>query len=280
MDTNQYEPGLSFNQYRNIGRDSELLTVNASILKQPTALEMWSAMQPDEEGESTLALSRGDALHKAVLEPKAFNEEFDDFYLMSPTKGINTKAAQEARLLNPDKILYNDDILVDVEGMQKAIERHALAMDMLNNCDHKELSGVAYDKEFNIVRKIRVDAAPGIGNDRGNYLVDIKSCQSIRFFDFRRSILKFGYHLAAAYYIDTDAMITGQPPRENFYFIGVQSVKPFMARVYALLPEDIEKGRELYKERLGILTQAVSDNQYCAYEHESDPIPIPLTFGE
>jgi hypothetical protein len=33
-----YEPGLSFAQYRAVGEGSDILTVNASLLKEPTPM--------------------------------------------------------------------------------------------------------------------------------------------------------------------------------------------------------------------------------------------------
>lgn len=269
----QYQPGLSFRRYREIGQGQPILTVNASLLKQPTPLHAKYAMESDDGASE--ALSVGDALHKAVLEPDAFDNHFDDFYMWSPTKGLDTKAACEARAMNPDKILLNEDMVEKIKRMREAIYRHPDASKMLETCTLRELSGVAGDKDFGIVRKIRIDACEGDGTPGKpwtDYLVDIKTTRKIHSPGY--DIKEFKYDIQAAFYLDTDAMITGKP-RQCFYFIFVSNVPPYCARVKPLLPEQIEKGREIYKHRLAALAQAALDGQWCAYEHEGI---TPLTY--
>jgi len=272
--TPQYEPHLSFRRYREIGKDLPILTVNASLLKKPTPLHAKYAM--DEDDGASEALSIGDALHKAVLEPHAFDNHFDDFYMFSPTKGLDTKAACEARLMNPDKILLNEDMVEKIKRMRDAVYRHKLASHLLEKCEQRELSGVAPDKDLGIVRKIRIDACQGIGTpgeEWSPYLIDIKTTRNI--VDFHRDIRQFAYDIQAAFYLDTDAMITGKP-RQSFIFIAVSNTPPYCARVYGLVPEQIEKARVIYGRRLTALATAFLEQSWEAYENEGEPIAIAL----
>lgn len=268
-----YEPGLSFRRYREIGQDLPILTVNASLLKEPTPLHSKYAME-GKDGTSD-ALSLGDAVHKAILEPDAFEQNFDDFYLLwTDTKGLDTKKAVEARILHPDKILLNQEMVDQVRYMRDAVHRHKLAAWLLSQCKERELSGVAPDKDLGIVRKIRVDACNGIGipgESWSDYLVDLKSTRNVP--DFGREIRKFEYDLQAAYYLDADGMITGKP-RQGFLFIAVANTPPYCARVYTLLPDALEKARIIYKRRLAALAVAYLERSWDAYENESEPIPV------
>jgi hypothetical protein len=269
-----YQPGLSFRRYRDIGRDLPILTVNASILKQPTPLHAKHAME-DDDGASE-ALSVGDALHKAILEPDAFDNHFDDFYMFSPTKGLDTKAAIECRVMNPDHILLTPDHVEKIKRMRDSVYRHKLAAFLLEKCTYRELSGVAADKDLGIVRKIRVDACDGIGiagASWSDYLVDVKTTRQI--LDFKRDIRNFAYDIQAAFYLDTDAMITGKP-RHGFLFIAVSNVPPYCARVYSLQPEQIDKARDIYKRRLAALSVAFLEKQWDAFENEMEPVPIAI----
>lgn len=276
-----YIRDLSFQEYRTAGDDQDMLVINASVLKKPTTLEMYIEMSRQSENKITEAIAQGDALHKAALEPDQYKNNFDDHYFMSPTSGIDTKSAQEAIMINQGRIIYNDKILDNVEGMVKAIDRHSYASSLLDHCKDKELTGLVFDEENKIIRKIRVDAAPEYHPDHGNFLLDIKTTKDITYRAFRNDVAARGYHIAAAWYLDTDAMILGlDEPRPNFYFLAVQNTKPFMARVYALLPEDIEKGRDLYKERLAMIIQGYSENSFCAYEHETNPVALSLSFNK
>lgn len=269
-----YQPGLSFRRYREIGKNAPILTVNASLLKEPTPLH--AKYQMDGNDGASDALSLGDALHKAVLEPEAFDTRFDEFYMWSPTKGLDTKAAIEARMMNPDKILLTPDMVDKVKYMRDAIYRHKLAAHLLSKCTERELSGVAADKDLGIVRKIRIDACQGIGNEGEEwspYLLDIKTTRNL--IDFRKDIRNFNYDIQGAFYLDTDAMITGKP-RQSFIFIAVSNLPPYCARVYGLVPEQIDKGRDIYKRRLAALADAFIHRQWSAWDDEMEPVAIAL----
>lgn len=269
-----YQPGLSFRHYREIGKGQPILTVNASLLKEPTPFHAKYKM--DGNDGASRALSLGDGLHKAVLEPEAFDSKFNDFYMWSPTKGLDTKAAIEARIMNPDKILLTEDMVDEIKRMRDAIYRHDLAAHLLGKCSQRELTGVAPDKDLGIVRKVRVDACQGIGTpgeEWSPYLMDIKTTGNIM--DFRWEIKKWNYDIQAAYYLDTDAMITGKP-RPNFIFIAVSNLPPYCARVYGLVPEQIDKARDIYKRRLTALADAFIHQKWEAWDHEMEPVAIAL----
>lgn len=267
-----YESGLSFRRYREIGKDSDILTLNASLLKEPTSLHAKHKMD-DADGTSD-ALSIGDALHKAVLEPEAYDNDFDKHYMMSPTKGLATKKAIEMRALYPDHILLNEDMIEQVERMRDAIYRHKLAAKLLETCTERELTGVAADPDMGVVRKIRIDACQGTG-EAGQmwspYLIDIKTTRDILGFAYQ--VRKFAYDVQAAFYLDTDAMITGKR-RENFIFICVTNTAPYCARIYALPPTLIEKARDIYMRRMGAIVTASANHQWEAWENEMEPVLI------
>jgi hypothetical protein len=272
--TPTYQSGLSFRHYREIGKGQPILTVNASLLKEPTPFHAKYKMDGNDGASKSLSL--GDGLHKAVLEPDAFDKHFDEFYMWSPTKGLDTKAAIEARAMNPGKILLTEDMVDEIKWMRDAIYRHKLANHLLSKCDQRELTGVVGDKDLGIVRKVRVDACQGIGTageEWSPYLVDIKTTGNIA--DFRYEIKRWNYDVQGAFYLDTDAMITGKP-RPNFIFIAVSNVPPYCARVYALVPEQIEKARTIYQRRLAALATAFLEQQWDAWDNESEPVAIAL----
>jgi len=271
MSNGRYEPGLSFNRYREIGKGSPILTVNASLLKEPTPLHAKHAMA-DNEGKNCFAL--GDAFHKAILEPESFDKNFDEFYLMSPTLGLDTKQAAQARFLNPNHILINQEILDQIKWMRDALYKHSTIAHLLGQCSHRELTGVVEDKDYGIVRKIRIDACQGIGTEGemwSPYLMDIKTEREIMMFGY--NLRKYGYDIQGTYYLDTDAMITGRR-REAFFFIVVSSTKPYCARLHYLIPERMEIARQTYTKRLAALCAAFSHQRWEAFEHETEPVPV------
>lgn len=267
-----YQPGLSFRRYREIGSGSPILTVNATLLKEPTPLHAKFAMENNKPDSEALCL--GDAVHKAILEPDAFENHFEDFYMLCTTSGLDTKKARDQRILYPDKILLSQEMIDQIRWMRDAVYRHRLAANLLSQCSHRELSGVAPDPEFSIVRKIRIDACRGLGQageQWSPFMLDLKTTRNIA--EFRREIFKHHYDIQAAYYQDTDAMITGRP-RETFLFIAVSNTAPYCARVHGLLPDQIAKARDTYRNRLAALVTAAANNQWEAWDHESEPVAV------
>jgi hypothetical protein len=264
----QYQPGLSFAQYRAVGEGSQILTVNSSLLKEPTPLHAKMAMEGGKDGP---ALALGDALHKAILEPQIFEEHFEDFYITSVTKTWDSKANERLALLYPDKIILTQDQIDQVKWMRDAIYKHHLASRLLRACDERELTGIAPDPETGIVRKIRVDGRSSRPDSQ--FLLDIKTARDLLESKFYYDARKFGYHVQGAYYLDTDAMITGRR-RQQFIILGVTNCKPYYARVYTIPPEDLDEGRIIYQHRMASLVNAVAKNEWFAFEHESDPVPL------
>lgn len=263
-----YEPGLSFAQYRAVGEGSQILTVNASLLKEPTPLHAKYSLGREKKGE---ALNIGDALHKALLEPQVFEADFEKYYITSRTDTLDTKANARLAELYPDHIVLTQDMIDSVKWMRDAIFRHPRAVSLLDDCrpEDRELTGIVPDPAAGIVRKIRIDAKPRTWD----CLVDIKSTRDLMERAFYYDLRKFGYHLQGSYYLDTDAHITGKR-RSQFIILGVTNVPPYYARVYTLHQDDLNEGQVLYHHRLAALTQAAAHNNWHAFEHEDEPVLI------
>ena len=277
----RYVPGLPFDTYRTIGRGKkdQVLVVNASILKKGTALEMKAALYDEDEDVSKVneACVLGNTVHHAVLEPECMEAgEFDKHYCWCPTAGLNTRAAQKAKRMNKGLILTNEAIVEDAKRMRDSIMKHDFARHILENSWDRELTGIAYDKDFGIVRKIRIDATGGDGveaNGWAPWIADIKTVRPDRFqvTAFASECRRNGYGIQFPYYLDTDEMITGRR-RDHVYVIAVQNKAPFMTRVFEVTHESLEIGRELYRERLGMLCTAHETKQWEGFEHEN-PCP-------
>lgn len=292
-----YQPGMSFREYRHYRRDlgADLPVVNASVLKNETAIDMKADFYPDEEDEEKSegkeSFVLGDAFHKAVLEPDAFKDE-DRWFIRCETKGLDTKAAIEARLTNPGKIVVDTDgrILQKAKEMRDAVLNDDAALPYLRPAHEgvsipfqTELTGVAPDPQGEFIRKIRVDLTVGIDSDEdtmGDYLLDLKSCQSadIGPKKFLWAVRKFNYHVQAAYYLDTDSIIrTGSEdnPRDRFIIIAVESSPPHKVMVYQIGPNLLAEGRETYRHRMAVLAQAIRTNEWRGYDYKA---PFVLDF--
>ncbi len=282
-----YTPGMSFREYRLFGREAEETVINASLLKPETAAEMKPIVYPDPDKEDISEAAPhfilGDAFHKAVLEPRAF-EELEENFVECPTAGLDTKKAMAVRAANPGKIVATPAIIEKAKAMREAVMRHRLARRLLEQCDSFELTGLCPEPDCGVIRKIRIDACNGAATKAhsrdflGDAIIDLKSVRRSQFRPrkFRWEALDRAYHLQGAYYLDTDALIRNGQARSAYILIAVTNEAPFQCFVYRMSygGETIGRGRELYIHRMTMLMEAISRNEWLAYEHQEEPYDI------
>lgn len=255
--------------------------VNGSTFLHDTPAHMkHEAMTPPEVNYH---FTLGDAVHIATLEPERFDKESgeEEFFQYSPDgKGVDTKKAKEAFAADPSKPIVTPELISKARYMRDAIYRNSLAKQILSPPADKELSGFAWDPDVQCIRKIRIDFRP----KKGNYLVDLKTCDSTNEAKFWASVKKFKYGAKAAYYLDGDAMITGGKPRPYFYLIAVEGPKaktqgvhdaPYVARVFEIAsPVDdlslVAEGRAFYLDRLGKFAHAARHNDWEGHDHQQE----------
>jgi hypothetical protein len=165
--------------------------------------------------------------------------------------------------------------------MRDAIFKNHLAKQLLSAKADKELSGFQWDEECQIIKKIRVDFRPV----KGNYLLDLKTAESVNEMKFWSTVKKFKYGAKAAYYLDVDAEINGTAPRPLFFLVAVTGPKaenkgvhdaPYMARVFEIAsPIDelslVAEGRAFYRNRLHMFANAARQNDWEGWEHQQEP---------
>lgn len=258
----------------------------SSFLHDTPAHMRHKSMQPPE---ANYAFSLGDAFHIAVLEPDRFDKENGEteFFQYSPTKGLDTKAAKEAFAADPTRPLVTAELISKARYMRDAIwnkkKQHGNheAHKLLSPPADTELSGVVWDNDAQIIRKIRIDFRPK--DPKANYLVDLKSCDSCNEFKFWSSIKKFRYGGKSAFYLDTESLIENRTTKPLFYLIAVEGPKgatqgvydaPYLCRVFEIgspeVPELnlVEEGRAFYLNRLSMFANAARTNCWEGYEHQ------------
>jgi len=186
------------------------------------------------------AFDFGSALHKLVLEPNEFNEEF----AIAPDLPKNTKAGKEAykKFLEEvgDKTVITSTEYKQIELMTKNV--NAIAGGLLQG-GKAETSHFVTDKD-GIVRKCR----PDYYNEDLGLVIDVKTSKDSSIYGFKKAIYEYRYHRQAAWYLDTLQLNNKNASR--FIFIVVEKTAPYMVSVYELNQEAIEKGREDYQRLL------------------------------
>lgn len=229
-----------------------------------------------EDSGQTVSKNLGTALHKAILEPDLFDMEggVSEFFQFSPTKTFDSKGALAAIAAHPDKPLITPEMLDTARFMRDAIFACPEADDKLRVKAQRELAGFAWDEENRCMRKTLQDLYP----EDANYYLDIKTCESVDETDYWLNCWKWGNDMKAAYYADTDSMITGKPPRPLFFHIAVTKEPPFEVRVFELAgtsPSMLEEGRRKYQIRLHDFFHAARTKTWDSFY---DPVGYcPLT---
>lgn len=249
---------------------------NKGLLRFETREVTESRLTDDQKASRAMNLAVGKATHTAILEPHMFDADtWHQHYQLCPSKTLTSKAALEAQASDP-RMLITSEIVDTARRCRDAVWKHRLAAELLRD-GQNEITGKAWNDEPMCWQKIRIDHLP---NDSAKGIVDIKTTRaSLSDSALRSEIYKFGYHLQAAFYLDTLAMIEMDAQarsvrRDQFHIIFVTKTAPFMARCKEinLSPPDenlVERGRALYTERLAQYAHSWHvEKEWWAYEHE------------
>ena len=213
-----------------------------------------------EKLEPTASMVWGSLVDCLVLQP----HELAECFAVSSFADFRTKEAQAWRDSQTVPVIT----LAQVEEAKKAAElirAHHFAGAMLDGstCQVSALSeGLDPETGERFTGKCRVDIVPGASGAFGDWLIDLKTTQSIA--KLPSTIADFGYHVQAAWYLDMFNAASGED-RTRWGFIFQESEAPYEIAVVELDPEDIAAGRKWYLRAL---------SQWCQ-SHKTGNFPSP-----
>lgn len=213
--------------------------------------------------EDTPAMILGRAGHSYVLEPEVFHQEF----VVTPNVDKRTKGGKEEwaqfQAANAGKDLITADDMVIIEGMRSAVLAHPFAAELLKH-GVSEQTVIWEDLGTGIMCKCRPDRIPSGGK---GVLVDLKTTADASERGFTNSIVKFGYDLQAAFYLDGVNMAT-RGNYDAFAFIAVEKTAPYRVETYLLDADFIARGRQEYQRLLRIEQECRAYNFYPHYQQD------------
>ena len=254
------------------------------IAKSP--LHYWSKyLDPFRIAEEpTDAMKLGTAIHSAVLEPQLFATD----YVVTPDDAPRrpTRAQRFAKKPSDDTIAAiewwnqfdarNEGRTIlsmsDYEtcvNIQTNVRAHSASKTLMQDGE-AELSVFWKDDVTGVLCKCRPDWM----NYDANVIVDVKSTEDASPEGFQRSIVKYGYHVQAAWYLDGFEAATGIAPRA-FVFAAFEKKRPYATAFYYADEEMIEMGRVLYRERLNAYAECLKRNLWPGYPQQLQPIGLP-----
>lgn len=208
--------------------------ISASMVKQAlqgSKKQFDYAMQQNIETEAMLV---GSAFHAMMLEP----EEFKKLYAFEPEMDRRTKAGKEyiAEWKEQNKhILHHipgkyESMLIN---MQESLNAHPRYKELVVQ-ENGKFEEICLFELNNVKCKAKVDYY----NTKNNYIVDIKTCQSINIDAILESIKKYMYAVQAAFYLDG-------LKAHKFYFVFIEKKAPYDVLVIDFVTA-LEDGRKAY----------------------------------
>lgn len=274
--------GIAAHDYHN----GHGLSRSALTALERSPLHFWQQhLNPDREPKpETDALVIGTAIHTAVLEPDQFAVRYVTVPHDAPREPTSTqrnaKKPSDDTLLaihwwneftakHAGKVILSDDDYDRCLDIAEAVLSHPVAASVLKTGD-AEQSVYWIDEETGVLCRCRPDWLDATHRR----LVDVKSTTDARPEAFAASILKYGYDIQAAWYLDGVRAATGQQ-YDEFVFVAVEKDAPFATAVYVADEYMIAEGRRKYRELLNLYADCASRNDWPGYPETLQTIGLP-----
>jgi hypothetical protein len=92
-----------------------------------------------------------------------------------------------------------------------------------------------------------------------NLIVDYKTAKDAGERGFKTSVRRYRYDVQAAFYLD------GCASRSEFVFVVQETDAPYLIGIYALSADDIETGRQQYRDDLAVYQNCKQNNAWPDY---------------
>ena len=258
--------GLEMDDYR------AMEGVSASDLKNMQRSPAFAHMRG---AVSTPAQEWGTAIHTAILEP----EDLHKRYALDPEQPAdndakNWRATKLYKEMRAAAEAGSDGFLTaqqfaDLEWIQKRVKENKIGASLHEIGGVREASFFAWDEEFGLWRKCRPDWYIA----EAHMAVDVKSAADHLPGPFARASARYGYHITAAWYIDTMEMAGHSV--DHYPFLVVNSAAPFEPATYTLDQDSIEQGRFEYRRALAEWRDCAELGKWPCGSNEIQELRLP-----
>lgn len=234
-----------------------------TILQKTPMHFLYQQMHPKED---TPALAFGRAVHKAILEPETFFEEF----VIGITVDRRTKEGKQKwedflAAVGNKEVISPDDYEV-LKEMKAVIDKDPIASAFLTGLHERSFFWT--DAATGEKCKVRPDCIAEV--DGKTYLVDYKTTDSCADGAFERSVRKYGYKFQSGMYREGYFQSTFN--EAGFVFVAQEKAAPYAVRVYVCTEEFINEGYSQFREAIGTLHECKTKNHYWGYEGPNNDV--------
>ena len=186
------------------------------MMRESPEKYLYAVTHPDEE--KTPALVFGSMVHKLILEPETFGDE----YVLAPVVDRRTKEGKAAWQDFLDRagektVITMEDYAKACE-MAEAVEKHRIANGLINGAQRHEEAFFWTDPDTGETCKVRVDALKA--DKDGVCVIDYKTTMDASTDSFvLRDMLRYGYTLQSYMYAEGVRVNLGLEKLPDFYFV-------------------------------------------------------------
>ncbi len=210
--------------------------------------------------EPSKAMDFGSCVHKLVLEPDEFNNEF----AIMPDIDKRTKEGKE--LYAQFMTQHEGKTLLNNEDFERARWCSQIALEIAGTFFK---NGKAEQSYFGELDGVPVRCRPDYYIEDKGIIIDVKTTADASKDGFTKSVANFGYHIQNAFYIDT--MRSLGLKAEKFMFVAIETKEPFMIGLYELDETSIEHGRSQYKKALELISSGkINEFKAPIYKDQND----------
>lgn len=210
--------------------------------------------------EATKNMDFGSCVHKLLLEPEDFEKEF----AIIPSVDKRTKEGKDAYSAFIENSIGKT--IIDINDYEKAKWCSQIAKTIAGTFFK---NGKAEQSYFSELDGVAVRCRPDYYIEDKGIIVDVKTTQDASRDGFLKSIANFGYHIQAAFYIDTLRSIGLKA--DKFMFVAIETKEPFMIGLYELDDVSIEFGRAQYKKALELVNSGkINEFRAPLYKDQND----------
>lgn len=227
------------------------------LYKETPAKFKWLQEHPSPP---TDAMMFGSALHKYVLEPDGFFDE----YAVAPQVDRRTKAGKEAMLEFQEsaqgKDIVSADDMVLIGEMTAAIRENPRADFLLRG--EVETSYYWQDEMTGLDCQARPDCLKIIG-DKG-IIVDLKTCRRADTDSMVRQAYDLGYDMQA--FMFREAVEKERGIKCDFIFACIEKEPPYLINILQADDLMFQSGEDRFREAIGIYKSCSDSGNWYGYE--------------
>lgn len=211
--------------------------------------------------ESTPALIFGSAVHKLLLEPV----DFEDEYAVAPPVDRRTKVGKETweefcRLSEGKTIITQDDF----DTMAAMVEK-ANSVPYVRNLlkGKREVPLFWTDADTGERCKAKLDILTEM--DGRTVIADYKSAANAKTEVFNNKLFSIGYHLQAYMYTEGAMKVLGLTERPDFIFIVQEKTAPYAVNLIEVTEDVMLAGMDCFREYIGLVHQCKETDYWWGY---------------